>query len=89
MMNATAAMLDPDLAGGAIGIIAALGQCGSAIFPWVTGALAGRYGVWALQRECCLSILIALDLTDLLTPPSFVVGNDRAEWIAMGRRSLD
>jgi len=57
MMNATAAMLDPDLAGGAIGIIAALGQCGSAIFPWVTGALAGRYGVWALQRKYHLRLL--------------------------------
>lgn len=51
MMNATAASLDPDLAGGAIGYIAALGQCGSALFPWITGALAGSYGVWALQRE--------------------------------------
>jgi hypothetical protein len=51
MMNVTAAMLEPDLAGGAIGYIAALGQCGSAVFPWATGALAGRYGVWALQRE--------------------------------------
>lgn len=49
-MNATAASLDPDLAGGAIGYIAALGQCGSALFPWITGALAGSYGVWALQR---------------------------------------
>jgi MFS family permease len=51
MMNATAASLDPDLAGGAIGYIAALGQCGSALFPWITGALAGSYGVWALQRR--------------------------------------
>jgi hypothetical protein len=51
MMNATAASLDPDLAGGAIGYIATLGQCGSALFPWITGALAGSYGVWALQRR--------------------------------------
>jgi hypothetical protein len=51
MMNAVAAMVEPDLAGGAIGYIAALGQCGSAIFPWITGALAGKYGVGALQRE--------------------------------------
>jgi MFS family permease len=51
MMNVTAAVVEPELAGGAIGYIAALGQCGSAIFPWITGALAGRYGVWALQRE--------------------------------------
>lgn len=51
MMNVTAAVIDPELAGGAIGYIAALGQCGSAVFPWITGALAGRYGVWALQRE--------------------------------------
>ncbi|KAH8079626.1 major facilitator superfamily domain-containing protein [Filobasidium floriforme] len=49
MMNVTAAVIDPELAGGAIGYIAALGQCGSAVFPWITGALAGRYGVWALQ----------------------------------------
>jgi MFS family permease len=51
MMNVTAAVIEPELAGGAIGYIAALGQCGSAVFPWITGALAGRYGVWALQRE--------------------------------------
>lgn len=51
MMNATAAVLEPKLAGGAIAYIAAFGQCGSALFPWVTGALASKFGVWSLQRE--------------------------------------
>jgi MFS family permease len=60
MMNVTAAVIDPELAGGAIGYIAALGQCGSAVFPWITGALAGRYGVWALQRESSGSFALAV-----------------------------
>jgi MFS family permease len=59
MMNVTAAAVEPELAGGAIGYIAALGQCGSAVFPWITGALAGRYGVWALQRESSGLVAVA------------------------------
>lgn len=49
LLNGTAAMLDPDMAGGAIGYIAAVGQCGSALFPFITGALSARFGVEALQ----------------------------------------
>jgi len=37
------------MSGGAIGYIAALGQCGSALFPFITGALSGKFGVQALQ----------------------------------------
>jgi fucose permease len=49
LINATAAVLDPKLTGGAVGYISALGQCGSALFPFITGALAGSFGVISLQ----------------------------------------
>ncbi|ORY26856.1 major facilitator superfamily domain-containing protein [Naematelia encephala] len=38
-----------ELQGGTIGWIASLGQAGSAMMPFITGALANHYGVWILQ----------------------------------------
>jgi hypothetical protein len=99
MMNATAASLDPDLAGGAIGYISALGQCGSALFPWITGALAGSYGVWALQRTSLIagSMLDVLQSRKTLIPGfcglfgdrSALVGDDRPRRRVMGGGSED
>ena len=40
----------PDrLQGGAIGLIASLGQVGSAIIPFMTGGVAQHTGIWVLQ----------------------------------------
>lgn len=40
----------PDkLQGGAIGLIASVGQVGSAILPFMTGGVAQHTGIWVLQ----------------------------------------
>ena len=36
---------------GAIGLIAAIGSAGAAIFPFVTGALAQKYGEWVYEAR--------------------------------------
>lgn len=41
--------LPPDLHSGAIGMVASMGQVGSAIMPFITGGIAQRHGVWILQ----------------------------------------
>lgn len=49
VMMVTVAILPPDLHSGAIGLVAAMGQVGSAIMPFITGGIAQRHGVWILQ----------------------------------------
>lgn len=44
VMSACTKLLPRALTGGAIGWIASFGQAGSAIFPFITGALAEKYG---------------------------------------------
>lgn len=41
--------IPPALQSGAIGIIASIGQVGSAIMPFITGGIAEGHGVWILQ----------------------------------------
>ena len=48
-MNHAARVLPPWLLTGAIGWIAGFGQAGSALLPFLTGALAGKAGIKALQ----------------------------------------
>ncbi|WVQ76819.1 hypothetical protein IAR50_006493 [Cryptococcus sp. DSM 104548] len=48
-MNVVTEVMPGDLQGGTIGWIASLGQAGSAIMPFITGAIAQKYGVWIVQ----------------------------------------
>ncbi|KAK6903976.1 hypothetical protein I203_107487 [Kwoniella mangroviensis CBS 8507] len=49
VMNVVVEILPGELQGGTIGWIASLGQAGSAIMPFMVGAISERYGVWILQ----------------------------------------
>jgi len=48
-INVAAAILPSWILAGAIGFIGAFGQVGSALFPFMTGAVANKYGVQVLQ----------------------------------------
>ncbi|KIO19920.1 hypothetical protein M407DRAFT_82133, partial [Tulasnella calospora MUT 4182] len=48
-INVAAEILPAWLLVGAIGFIGAFGQAGSAVFPFMTGAIASKYGVQVLQ----------------------------------------
>lgn len=49
VMVVTVEVLPGQLQGGAIGFIAAMGQIGSAIMPFIAGSISDTYGVWILQ----------------------------------------
>ncbi|GJE94799.1 MFS general substrate transporter [Phanerochaete sordida] len=49
VMNHSARILPHWLLTGAIGWIAGFGQAGSAFIPFITGVIASREGIWALQ----------------------------------------
>ncbi|WRT64998.1 uncharacterized protein IL334_001939 [Kwoniella shivajii] len=48
-MNVIVDILPGELQGGSIGWVASLGQAGSAMMPFITGAISDKYGVWILQ----------------------------------------
>nr|XP_019008732.1 uncharacterized protein I206_06414 [Kwoniella pini CBS 10737]OCF47513.1 hypothetical protein I206_06414 [Kwoniella pini CBS 10737] len=49
VMNVVVDILPGELQGGTIGWIASLGQAGSAIMPFMVGAISEKHGVWILQ----------------------------------------
>lgn len=49
VMNHSARILPPWLLTGCIGWIAGFGQAGSALLPFITGAIASREGIKTLQ----------------------------------------
>lgn len=49
MMMVVLDVIPPELQGGVIGWVASLGQAGSAILPFATGAMSEAHGVWVLQ----------------------------------------
>ena len=49
VMNHASRVLPPWLLTGSVGWIAGVGQTGSAILPFITGVLAGRFGITSLQ----------------------------------------
>ena len=49
VMNHASRVLPPGLLTGSIGWIAGFGQAGSALLPFLTGALASRVGIKSLQ----------------------------------------
>ncbi|CAK9783119.1 MFS general substrate transporter [Cutaneotrichosporon oleaginosum] len=49
VMMVTVGILPGDLHQGAIGMVASMGQVGSAIMPFITGSIANARGVWILQ----------------------------------------
>ncbi|KAF8312636.1 MFS general substrate transporter [Clavulina sp. PMI_390] len=44
-----AKLVPPSFIGGAVGWISCLGATGSAVFPFIAGAMASKFGVWVLQ----------------------------------------
>ena len=52
LMNHTSKILPRWLLTGSIGYIAGVGQAGSAVFPFMTGALASKAGIHSLQPLC-------------------------------------
>ncbi|KAG8917944.1 hypothetical protein FRC01_002115 [Tulasnella sp. 417] len=58
-INVAAEILPTWLLVGAIGFIGAFGQAGSAVFPFITGAIASKYGVQVLQPMYVLSPMLA------------------------------
>ncbi|PCH38276.1 MFS general substrate transporter [Wolfiporia cocos MD-104 SS10] len=52
MMNHSTSILPRWLRTGSVGYIAGIGQTGSAILPLLTGVLASRFGIGALQPLC-------------------------------------
>lgn len=57
-MNVSTRVLPPWLLTGSIGWIAGLGQAGSALLPFITGAIASRAGIGALQPVCAPPFLL-------------------------------
>nr|XP_018265730.1 uncharacterized protein I303_02102 [Kwoniella dejecticola CBS 10117]OBR87888.1 hypothetical protein I303_02102 [Kwoniella dejecticola CBS 10117] len=49
VMNVVVDILPGELQGGTIGWIASLGQAGSAVMPFMVGAISEKHGVWILQ----------------------------------------
>ncbi|KAH8113878.1 MFS general substrate transporter [Phellopilus nigrolimitatus] len=49
LMNETGRLISPWLLTGSIGWIASFGFAGSALFPFITGALASKFGIVSLQ----------------------------------------
>jgi fucose permease len=53
-MNHAGRIIPHSLLTGSIGWIAGFGQAGSAILPFITGAMASRVGIQSLQPLCVL-----------------------------------
>jgi fucose permease len=51
---------------GAVGFLASLGSIGGAMFPWLTGILAQRIGLWSLMPLVILLTLAMICLWQLL-----------------------
>ncbi|KAH9941756.1 MFS general substrate transporter [Epithele typhae] len=67
VMNQSARVLPPRLLTGAIGWIAGFGQAGSAFLPFLTGVLASRVGIQALQ-PLLVSMMVFMLFLWLLVP---------------------
>ncbi|EJD07335.1 MFS general substrate transporter [Fomitiporia mediterranea MF3/22] len=73
MMNETGRLVPQWLLNGSIGWVASFGYAGSALFPFITGALAQRFGIGSLQP--LLVILYGVSFALWLLIPG---GNKRA-----------
>ncbi|KAL0570179.1 hypothetical protein V5O48_011784 [Marasmius crinis-equi] len=60
-MNHAGRVLPRWLLAGAIGWIAGFGQAGSAVFPFMTGALAGKFGIESLQ-PLLIAMMVAMTI---------------------------
>ncbi|PPQ64173.1 hypothetical protein CVT24_008547 [Panaeolus cyanescens] len=58
IMNHTGRVLPRELVTGAIGWVAACGAAGSALLPFLTGAIASRYGIISLQPLLVVMMVI-------------------------------
>ncbi|ESK90172.1 hypothetical protein Moror_7761 [Moniliophthora roreri MCA 2997] len=69
-MNHAGRVLPRWLLTGSIGWIAGFGQAGSAVIPFMTGALAGRFGIWSLQPLLVSMMAVMTILWALVVLPS-------------------
>ncbi|WVQ84076.1 hypothetical protein IAT38_006221 [Cryptococcus sp. DSM 104549] len=60
VMNVVLDVVPGDLQGGTIGWIASLGQAGSAMMPFITGAISEKHGTWILQPLIIAFIFLSL-----------------------------
>ncbi|WWD22161.1 hypothetical protein CI109_106650 [Kwoniella shandongensis] len=77
VMNVVAEIIPGELQGGSIGWIASLGQAGSAMMPFIAGAISERYGVWILQPVTIAFLAFSLVLWFFVTRAS---PSDRSFW---------
>ncbi|KAJ3800932.1 MFS general substrate transporter [Lentinula aff. detonsa] len=68
-MNHTGRVLPRWLLTGSIGWIAGFGQAGSAVFPFMTGALASKFGIKSLQ-PLLVSMMVSMTILWALVPGS-------------------
>ncbi|KAJ1311653.1 hypothetical protein OPQ81_010128 [Rhizoctonia solani] len=68
-MNITGTIVPKRILTGSIGWIASFGQAGSAVFPFMTGALAQKHGVRVLQ-PMLVGMISALIVLWTFVPPS-------------------
>ncbi|KAK9458484.1 major facilitator superfamily domain-containing protein [Lipomyces oligophaga] len=70
-----------------IGFVAAFGGAGSAVFPFITGAIAGSRGVWVLQ-PIALALLIFMSLVWIVIPTVEESGlRDKIVWVLFRREA--
>lgn len=67
VMNHAGRVLPPWLLTGSIGWIAGFGQAGSAVLPFMTGALASRVGIKSLQPLYVFAKSLVLRAREVLT----------------------
>ncbi|KAG8963352.1 hypothetical protein FRC03_003113 [Tulasnella sp. 419] len=66
-MNVASSLLPQSILAGSIGWIAGFGQAGSAVFPFMTGAMASKHGVKVLQPLIVAMLGLQIVLWALLT----------------------
>ncbi|KAK9458483.1 major facilitator superfamily domain-containing protein [Lipomyces oligophaga] len=70
-----------------VGFASAIGGAGSAVFPFITGAIAGNRGVWVLQ-PIALSLLIFMSLLWIVVPTIESSGlRDKIFWLIFRREA--
>ncbi|WWC85360.1 uncharacterized protein L201_000223 [Kwoniella dendrophila CBS 6074] len=70
VMNAVVENLPGELQGGTIGWVASMGQAGSAIMPFMAGAISEKHGVWILQPFTVASMVAVIFSWFLVTQTS-------------------
>lgn len=72
VMSHTSKVLPKWLVTGSIGWIAGFGQAGSAVIPFITGVVASKYSINALQPLCVFSASVFLQRLIIVDHGTFV-----------------